>query len=208
MTDPGAPPLPEWVAPALVELAARCRGIVATGLGVDLPEIRVEVVVVEPGQELVRTDYVDRIVVALAGADRVAPPPAGANLVYAVAHEVGHLAVVRRLPPGGRLAVVWDEALAHHVAVDVVFPGLARLDPADVWPGERRGWEERQGGFEVGHGVGDVRAGLARATARVRAAAAGVGGTDELLRRLAAGPARDLELLRMERTLGRLASGR
>jgi len=41
------------------------------------------------------------------------PPPAGANTLYGVCHEIGHLVVARVRPAGRDLPVVWDEAFAH-----------------------------------------------------------------------------------------------
>lgn len=206
MPDAAAPPglLPDWLPHELHRIAAHCRAVADHTLGVELPEILVELSTVPPGQELLRTDYDQRIFVALASPDRVLPPPEGANLVYGVAHEVGHMVVARCLPTGAALPVVWDEAFAHFLALEAFFPALEAQFGSGIWPGETAGWPQRQAHFSPGWGFADQEAQLERMTKVLVDIAGRLGGSAVLLKAVAACRSQDLGLLRIERTLRRL----
>ncbi len=53
--------------------------------------------------------------------------------VYGIAHEVAHLGLWNVMGTPTALPVVWDEAVAHVVAIDVLLP--TALDADLSWPG-------------------------------------------------------------------------
>lgn len=118
---------------ALDRIAVHCCERAAT-VGVDLAPPAVRLELVPGGRESVSTDHRRTVRIAVSDPAQLAPPPAGLNVVYGTCHEVGHLVVANRSGPHRLPPVVWDEALAHLLTVDLFFPGLpARLGPG-WWP--------------------------------------------------------------------------
>jgi hypothetical protein len=120
---------------ALAAVAASCRAEAAS-FGVEIAPVEIVLGLVEPGEEVVRTDYESRVEVGVSDPSQFEPPPAGSNLIYGTCHEVGHLCIAAsvattgaRLPP-----VVWDEAIAHFLALDVFLPAVARDHGPTLWP--------------------------------------------------------------------------
>lgn len=128
-------PAGEELAPfraALARVVTSCREVAGT-FGVDLPELDVDLVVVPEGSERVRTDRTSVVEVAVSSIGQLAPPPEGANVVYGTCHEVGHVVVTATVAPWPLPPVVWDEALAHVLALDHFLPALRRFG-SDLWP--------------------------------------------------------------------------
>lgn len=120
---------------SIIDDCASVARAIAPRLGVPRLSFRI----VTPGQEKVGNDYVDAVVVHLSGIDQLRPPPQGSNLVYAVAHEVGHLTLAAAVGSVGALPpVVWDEAFADALARDLFLPTLWRKRGPSLWPG---GWD-------------------------------------------------------------------
>ena len=118
---------------ALERVAATC-GQAANRLGVDLPPVAVRVERCSPGEERLSSDYHSVVDVLLSSVDQFRPPPDGANVIYGMCHEVGHIVIGassrgRSLPP-----VVWDEALAHVLAVDSFMPEVWVAHGEGLWP--------------------------------------------------------------------------
>ena len=128
---------------ALATVSERCRDLLADHLDVRLPPIRFDLKWCDVGSERVFTDYVDTVVLELSSPTQLEPPPVGFTCLYGTCHEIGHLAVARlcpnRLPP-----VVWDEALAHHLATWLLLPGIADPDGSVPWPDPYPDFIERE----------------------------------------------------------------
>ena len=128
---------------ALTDVSERCRDLLAEHLDVGLPPISFELSRCAVGSERVYTDYVDTVVFELSSPNQLEPPPVGFTCLYGTCHEIGHLTVARlcpnRLPP-----VVWDEALAHHIATWLLLPGIAGPDGSPPWPDPYPDFIERE----------------------------------------------------------------
>lgn len=162
---------------ALDALAATARSAAAHQLGVPLPPVTIDVRTVAPGGEALATDYVDTVTLALSDVAELAPPPQGNNTIYGVCHEIGHMILARSTPGGRDLPVVWDEALAHLLAVDVLLPAVWAAHGADLWPDAYPDYLEREaqlGDGPAGHFHGHV-ASLRRLTAELRGLTGRVG---------------------------------
>lgn len=164
-TDPAA------VRSALLAVAESCRDE-AGRLGVVVPPIDVAIRFVEPGEEYVRTDRRRRVEVAVSSTAQFLPPPEGANLVYGTCHEVGHLVVATVVAPHPAPPVVWDESLAHVLAVDRFLPVVAERHGDGLWPTPYPDYVDREvaatrpDGNEGAFGYGSL---LERQTAQLRA---------------------------------------
>lgn len=169
---------------ALDRLAATARTAAADELGCALPPVRVEVWQVPPGHERLATDYIDAVRLAISDVAQLRPPPEGGTTIYGVCHEIGHLIVARAAP--GTLPVVWDEALAHLLATDVLIPAVWAVHGRALWPDPYPDYPERETRLPdepAGHLHGSV-ATLRRLTGELRTLAGRVG-VDGLLAALA-----------------------
>jgi hypothetical protein len=162
---------------ALDAVAATARSVAGEQLGVALPPVCVAIRLVAPGGEALWTDYVDTVTLTLSDLAQLRPPPAGSNPIYGVCHEIAHMIVARAAPGGRDLPVVWDEALAHLLAVDVLLPAVWAAHGDRLWPDPYPDYLERETQLPTGpathfHGY---TASLRRLTAELRALTAGVG---------------------------------
>lgn len=194
--------IPEWLRPAVARLTDVCVDAAWTELGLRLPPIDAVITAVEPGHEVLRTDYDRSIFLGLSSPDQAFPPPQGTNMVYGLAHEVGHIVLARFIPKGTSLAVVWDESFAHHLALATFFPAIDRALGDTPWPGESAGWQHRQSQLsnENSH-FGSQTAQLVRTTTIVAEAAKRLGGERGLLERLSLQAPSKLSLMKIEQTL-------
>lgn len=120
----------------LLAVIERCRAEAAR-FGVEIPPIRLLIDFVEPGGQLVRHENGHTVRILVASLAEFAPPPDGANLQYGVCHEMGHLTALHARDDHRTPGVVWDEAIAHLLAVDVFLPAvpdrLAPIGSRDTW---------------------------------------------------------------------------
>ncbi len=129
----------------LVKVARSASQVAEETFAIDLARHHVTLVGVAPGAESISTDYRSHITVSVSCLDQLLPPPHGpGSVLYGVAHEIGHTAVARLLAPGDLPPVVWDEALAHHLAVHLLLPGLWGRHGTDIWPDPYPDWLERE----------------------------------------------------------------
>lgn len=198
--------LPGWLAAAATLVIEACHQAAAEHLELVLPTIRLQISTVLAGQEVLRTDYQDSIILALSSSEQTLPPPLGVNLVYGLAHEVSHMVVARSLPPGASLAVVWDEAFAHHLALNTFFPALSARFGDTPWPGETAGWQERQAVVRNQHHFASQNHQLQKMSRQISHASSRMGSDRCLLRALSTQTPSSLGLLSMERTLRGLSA--
>jgi hypothetical protein len=119
---------------ALETAAATCREVADQRLGQPIAPITVTIRTVESGSESVRAEYPTGVVFDVSKPAQLEPPPVGEACLYGLTHEVGHL-VVAAIRAGSLPAVVWDEALAHNLAVELFLPGLWAQHGPELWPG-------------------------------------------------------------------------
>ncbi len=186
---------------ALAQAAEVCRAVAASALAIELPPIGITVDFVAPPQQRVHHDGWAGVRIAVAGLDAFDAPPAGANLRYALCHEVGHLSVLHARDDHRSPSVVWDEALAHLLAAALFLPAL----PDGVAPiGAGSRWREVE--IEIGETDADpsVAATLRRCTAELRHRADAGPGLVGLLRQVGDVPASSLRADRFLRALDRV----
>lgn len=118
---------------ALQRVADACAEILATEDIVIAAPI-VDLQRCDTGREVVRTDYRRTVHVHLSSDQAFRPPPDGANLIYGVCHEVGHLAIATAVDGGPLPPVVWDEAIAHTMSIMLFLPELERRHGDAFWP--------------------------------------------------------------------------
>ncbi|MFA5565546.1 MAG: hypothetical protein WC184_07305 [Acidimicrobiia bacterium] len=195
---------PSWLVEAAQQVIEVCHQAATEQLELLLPAIQLQVSMVLVGQEILRTDYQRTIMLAISDIEQALPPPVGMNLIYGLAHEVGHLVIVRSIPEGASLAVVWDEAFAHHLALNTFFPALSAHFGNTPWPGETAGWQERQVSMSNQLHFANQNQQLQKMAAQVSAASSRLGSDRALLNALGVQSPSSLGLLSMERTLRRL----
>lgn len=120
---------------ALERVAEVCRTASARH-GVDLPPVALDLRLDPASPEGVHTDRLATVQLAIASVDRLDPPPSGATLVYGVCHEMGHVVVSALVGDAPLPPVVWDEAVAHVLAVDVFLSDVERVIGRAVLPGD------------------------------------------------------------------------
>lgn len=119
---------------ALERVIATGRGTARDALDVRLPPVTLVIDVVPASQRRLAAVPPDTIHLAVAGVDDLRPPPTGGTTLYGVCHELGHLVVGHVLAGTPALPVVWDEAIAHLLAVDVLLPAVWAAHGPDLWP--------------------------------------------------------------------------
>lgn len=133
---------------ALAAVAEHCRGVARDEFGVEIPPIGLLIDFVAMDEQCVHHDGHASIRVAVHDLGAFDAPPDGANLRYAICHEMGHLTTIHTRPDHASPGVVWDEALAHLLATDWYLPALpSRLAP----PGSGEAWRT----LEVSTGAAD-----------------------------------------------------
>lgn len=181
---------------ALEQVLATGRRTARDHLDVRLPHVTL-VLTIGPVPRLAAVPP-GTIELAVTDLAQLQPPPTGANTLYGVCHELAHLIAGHVFGAPDRLPVVWDEALAHLLAVEVLLPALHATHGSRLWPDTYPDYLDREGRLPVGpdgRHPPDV-ATLARTSAQL-SSVADVRGHAALLRWLAALPAtqRTLTLL-------------
>ncbi|MFU8840910.1 MAG: hypothetical protein ACNA8R_09305 [Nitriliruptoraceae bacterium] len=162
---------------ALEDVAAAAHGAAHDQLGCPLPPIRMQLVAAPPGAERLMAVPPDTVELAVSDPGQLRPPPAGANTIYGVCHEIGHLVLALATPRWRQVPVVWDEAFAHLLAVDVLLPAVWAAHGATLWPDPYPDYPTRELQVPAGsQGLdGGTMATLERSTTHLRRIAARVG---------------------------------
>lgn len=194
---------------ALEQVAATAGAASRSQLGIALEEVEVRLVTTSPGAEVLAAIPPATVHLAVSDPGQLRPPPAGSNVLYGLCHEVGHLVTAATLPAGRHLPVVWDEALAHLLAVDVLLPAVWAAHGDSLWPDPYPDYLEREARLPTepqGLLHGSV-ATLGRTTAQLRAIAGEVG-VHGLLAALREVPPRSLRVEELGRALERISRTR
>ncbi len=192
---------------ALVAVADAARGSARTQLGTELPTVRIRVVPTSPGAEVLAAVPPETVHLAVSDPRQLRPPPAGGNTIYGVCHEIGHLVLARVLPPGRQLPVVWDEAFAHLLAVEILLPAVWAAHGPQLWPDPYPDYLTRELDLpEEPDGLlhGSI-ATLERTTGHLRDIAAGIGVAGLLATLRSLGP-RQLRIEELARALQRASA--